>query len=76
MGGIAAVVVEEGVVASVLVAALTLGLRHGFDWDHVAAISDITATTDSRRGLRFGTVRLEHGRLHVRPVGGGGGDDP
>lgn len=56
MGGIAAVVVEEGVVASVLVAALTLGLRHGFDWDHVAAISDITATTDSRRGLRFGTV--------------------
>jgi high-affinity nickel-transport protein len=42
--------------ASLLVAALTLGLRHGFDWDHVAAISDITASNDARRGVRFGTV--------------------
>lgn len=25
--------------------ALTLGLRHGIDWDHIAAISDITSTT-------------------------------
>jgi high-affinity nickel-transport protein len=56
MGFIAAVAVDEGVAASVLVAALTLGLRHGFDWDHVAAISDITATTDRHRGIRFGTV--------------------
>jgi high-affinity nickel permease len=46
----------EGLAASVLAAALTLGLRHGFDWDHVAAISDITASNDRRRGFRFGTV--------------------
>jgi high-affinity nickel permease len=45
-----------GLAASLLVAALTLGLRHGFDWDHVAAISDITASNDARRGMRFGTV--------------------
>lgn len=46
----------NGVAASVLAAALTLGLRHGLDWDHVAAISDITATNNARRGARFGTV--------------------
>ena len=22
-----------------------LGFRHGFDWDHIAAITDITSTT-------------------------------
>ncbi|HET7027898.1 MAG TPA: hypothetical protein VFI28_09425, partial [Candidatus Limnocylindrales bacterium] len=25
--------------------ALALGFRHGFDWDHIAAITDITSTT-------------------------------
>jgi len=25
--------------------ALLLGVRHGFDWDHIAAISDVTSTT-------------------------------
>ena len=25
--------------------ALALGLRHGIDWDHIAAITDITSTT-------------------------------
>ena len=25
--------------------ALLLGIRHGFDWDHIAAITDITSTT-------------------------------
>jgi high-affinity nickel-transport protein len=28
-----------------LVTALTLGFRHGIDWDHIAAITDITSTT-------------------------------
>ena len=46
----------QGLAAGLLVAALTLGLRHGFDWDHIAAISDITASNDTRRGFRFGTV--------------------
>src|SRR2546425_2875973 len=26
-------------------AALALGFRHGIDWDHIAAITDITSTT-------------------------------
>lgn len=28
-----------------LLTALTLGFRHGIDWDHIAAITDITSTT-------------------------------
>jgi len=31
----------------VLGAALALGIRHGIDWDHIAAITDITSTTTS-----------------------------
>jgi hypothetical protein len=29
----------------VLVTGLVLGIRHGIDWDHIAAITDITSTT-------------------------------
>ena len=41
---------------------LVLGLRHGFDYDHLAAISDITAVQRTwRSGLRLGmTYALGH----------------
>jgi len=41
---------------------LVLGLRHGFDYDHLAAISDITAVQRNwRNGLRLGmTYALGH----------------
>jgi high-affinity nickel-transport protein len=29
----------------IMAAALALGIRHGIDWDHIAAITDITSTT-------------------------------
>lgn len=32
---------------AVLVAMVALGFRHGFDWDHIAAITDITSTTSA-----------------------------
>lgn len=33
-----------------------LGLRHGIDWDHIAAITDITGTVDEKhKGLILGT---------------------
>lgn len=36
---------------------LGLGLRHGVDWDHIAAISDVTASQDSRlRSIVMGTL--------------------
>ena len=42
-----------GVVAAVFFA----GLRHGFDLDHIAAITDITSSqTDRRRALRLATL--------------------
>ncbi len=37
--------------------ALLLGLRHGIDWDHIAAITDITGTAGSKRyGFILGLV--------------------
>ncbi len=36
---------------------LALGLRHGIDWDHIAAISDMTAGQErARRGIWLGSV--------------------
>jgi high-affinity nickel-transport protein len=36
---------------------LGLGLRHGIDWDHIAAISDVTASQRSRvRSVAMGTL--------------------
>ena len=36
-----------GGLVGVLGAALALGIRHGIDWDHIAAITDITSTAAS-----------------------------
>src|SRR6058998_1080258 len=33
-----------------IAAALGLGFRHGIDWDHIAAITDITSTTAAAPG--------------------------
>ncbi len=36
---------------------LGLGLRHGIDWDHIAAITDVTGTQPERvKALRLGTL--------------------
>lgn len=32
-----------------LVTAFTLGVRHGFDWDHIAAIADLSGTAENKR---------------------------
>ena len=36
--------------------ALALGLRHGIDWDHIAAITDITGTTRASSGRAVGVL--------------------
>lgn len=47
----------DGFSVGLLVAAVLFGLRHGIDWDHIAAITDIAATQESpRQGIRLGTV--------------------
>lgn len=38
-------VAPAGGALSLLTTALLLGVRHGIDWDHIAAITDITSTT-------------------------------
>jgi hypothetical protein len=42
-------VTGAGLEAGLVATALALGFRHGFDWDHLAAISDIAASQQSRR---------------------------
>src|SRR4029078_13027590 len=37
----------DGGTLGLIATALTLGFRHGFDWDHLAAITDVTSTTDT-----------------------------
>ena len=41
----------------VLGAAFLFGFRHGIDWDHIAAITDITSSQDERAAsMLFGTI--------------------
>ena len=40
-----------------VVSAFLFGFRHGIDWDHIAAIADITSSQEARRdSLLFGTL--------------------
>jgi cytochrome c biogenesis protein CcdA len=42
---------------SALAAAALFGFRHGMDWDHIAALSDLTASPGSpRRSIRLATL--------------------
>lgn len=56
-----------------LTAAFTLGLRHGWDWDHVAAITDITSSQTgdgaSRRSMLFSTLYIVGHALVVTLLG-------
>ena len=47
-----------------LVTALSLGIRHGIDWDHIAAITDITSTTAAA-----GTAEAAHTVQHREDSG-------
>ncbi len=56
-----------------LLTALVLGLRHGIDWDHLAAITDITSTTGAAQA-----AEAEHQDEHLQRDGhhhGHGGED-
>jgi high-affinity nickel permease len=40
-----------------VVAAFWFGFRHGIDWDHIAAITDITSSQENRReSIEYGTL--------------------
>ena len=55
----------------VLFTGLLLGIRHGIDWDHIAAITDITSTTASA-SVAEADHRRQHAALggHDHPHGG------
>jgi hypothetical protein len=44
-----------------IITALTLGFRHGFDWDHLAAITDVTSTTTTAEA-----AESDHEAVHER----------
>jgi high-affinity nickel-transport protein len=48
---------EGGFGFGLLVASFWFGFRHGIDWDHIAAITDITSSQEERpRAIWFGTL--------------------
>jgi high-affinity nickel permease len=68
---LAATAVSAGGVG-ILVTGLLLGFRHGFDWDHIAAITDITSTTaaaDAGTEIHEADHQL-HPHDHSHPHGG------
>jgi hypothetical protein len=62
--------------AGVLGTGLVLGVRHGFDWDHIAAITDITSTTataeaaETAHDLEHHAVQATVGHGHEHGHGG------
>ncbi len=61
------VAVEEGFQWGLMTTALVFGLRHGIDWDHIAAITDITGSQETtRKSLLYSTLyALGHGLMVV-----------
>ena len=52
-----AAISEGGFRLGLLIAAFWFGFRHGIDWDHIAAITDITSSQEDRReAMLFGTL--------------------
>ncbi|MBI5156564.1 MAG: hypothetical protein HZA58_00975 [Acidimicrobiia bacterium] len=59
-----------GLGIGLMVSALFLGLRHGVDWDHIAAITDLSVTQESpRRGLLLGLLYASGHALVVLVIG-------
>ena len=57
--------------------ALILGVRHGFDWDHLAAITDVTSTTTTADAAELDHEAIhehaaEHALAHEHAHGGSG----
>src|SRR5829696_5391043 len=50
---------EDPGAVGLIVTALVLGIRHGFDWDHLAAITDVTSTTATADA-----AELDHEAVH------------
>jgi cytochrome c biogenesis protein CcdA len=50
-------IAERTLSMGLVISAFFFGFRHGIDWDHIAAITDIAGSQDDRRtGMIFGTI--------------------
>ena len=50
-------IAQKGFRFGILFSALAFGFRHGIDWDHIAAITDITSSQEERRqSIVYGTL--------------------
>jgi high-affinity nickel permease len=65
--GVAAAAAQPVADVGVLLTGLLLGVRHGIDWDHIAAITDITSTTAAAGmgdATHAGQHRADDGHRH------------
>ncbi len=53
---LAAADAQNGFHLGLVIAAFTFGLRHGIDWDHIAAITDIASSQTGRKALRLASL--------------------
>ena len=61
---------SEALGVGVIVSAFLFGFRHGIDWDHIAAITDITSSQEDRgRALEYGTIYALGHALVVFAIG-------
>ena len=61
--------------AGLLWTALVLGIRHGFDWDHIAAITDVTSTTATADAAEAVHADSHVAASSVQVHGHGGADE-
>ena len=61
---------SSGLGIGFLITSFGLGLRHGIDWDHIAAITDITSSQETpRAGLYFGSLYAAGHAIVVFTIG-------
>jgi ABC-type nickel/cobalt efflux system permease component RcnA len=69
-GRVVLIASEEAFGLGFLVTAFLFGFRHGIDWDHIAAITDITGSQDDRsQAFAFGTLYALGHALVVLVIG-------
>src|SRR6478752_8882734 len=69
--GATAAIAPTAVNLGVLLTGLLLGIRHGIDWDHIAAITDITSTT-AATGMADAAHAGQHRAISGHSHGHGG----
>jgi high-affinity nickel-transport protein len=61
---------ESAGALGLITTALVLGIRHGFDWDHLAAITDVTSTTATAEHAELDHEATHETARHDHPHGG------